>query len=109
MGVLRYGSDGMEVDIDDRSLAHLQIVMTSKLRRGEAFLFSWTNSLTIGSGRSSIWIDPAIPLYFRYFHNGGAEINREWLEALMDSANTAGGLNFSAEPSVEQIPPGRTA
>lgn len=104
MGVLRYGAHGMEVDLDDRSLAHLQIVITSKLRRGEAFLFSWTNPLNIGSGRSSIWIDQCIPLYFRYFHSGGTAINREWLVALMASANTPGGLNLTEEPAVPATP-----
>lgn len=98
MGVLRYGAHGMEVDIDDRSLAHLQTVMTSKLRRGEPFLFSWTNSLTIGSGRSSIWIDPGIPLFFRYYNAGATPINREWLVMLMASANTVAGLTFCEEP-----------
>lgn len=105
MGVLLYGSHGMEIDIDDRALAHLQIVITSKLRRNERFLFSWTNALTVGSGRSSVWIDPGIPLYFRYYHGGASAINRAWIDALMESANSVGGLQFTAEP-VQEIVPG---
>jgi len=101
MGVLLYGSHGMEIDIDDRALAHLQIVITSKLRRNERFLFSWTNALTVGSGRSSVWMDPGIPLYFRYYHGGASAINRAWIDALMESANSVGGLQFTAEPVPE--------
>lgn len=103
MGVLLYGSHGMEIDIDDRALAHLQIVITSKLRRNERFLFSWTNSLTVGSGRSSVWMDPAIPLYFRYFHAGASAINRAWIDALMESANSVGGLKFTSEPDRDAL------
>ena len=106
MGILLYGTHGIEIDIDDRALAHLQIVITSKLRRGERFSFSWTNALTVGSGRSSVWIDPGIPLYFRYFHGGAAGINREWIDALMGSANSVGGLQFTAEPGKETALPG---
>ncbi|MET3769239.1 hypothetical protein ABIB15_001930 [Marisediminicola sp. UYEF4] len=105
MGVLLYGSHGMEIDIDDRALAHLQIVITSKLRRNERFLFSWTNSLTVGSGRSSVWMDPGIPLYFRYFHSGASAINRAWIDALMESANSVSGLQFTSEPDRETAQP----
>ncbi|HEV7957273.1 MAG: ATP-dependent ligase [Microbacteriaceae bacterium] len=105
MGRLLYGGQEMEVEIDDRALAHLQIVITSKLRRGESFLFSWTDALSAGSGRSSIWIDHGIPLYFRYSSGGTAAINRDWISALMLSANTPTGLRFLAEPGFATAPP----
>lgn len=38
MGSLRY--DGQWVEFDDDVLAHLQIVIIGKLRRGESFLMS---------------------------------------------------------------------
>ena len=47
----------MEIQFDDRVLAHVQIVMSAKLRRGENFFFSWRDSPAVGDGRSAIWID----------------------------------------------------
>lgn len=99
MGKLLYGSPSMEVDFEDRALMHLQIVISAKLRRRESFVFSWKDSAEVGSGRTSIWMDASIPLYFRYFGSRVPAINREWIEALMASANSAGGLHFSEEPS----------
>ncbi|MFD3444536.1 hypothetical protein ACFDTO_08055 [Microbacteriaceae bacterium 4G12] len=52
MGTLFYGASRLEVTFDDRVLAHLQIVMTSKLRRHESFMLSWSVDRTDGSGRS---------------------------------------------------------
>lgn len=39
MGKLYYDST-LNTDIDDRTLAHLQVVIGAKLRRGESFYFS---------------------------------------------------------------------
>jgi hypothetical protein len=40
MGRLTYDSH-FSVDFDDRTLAHLQLVIVAKLRRNEAFFLSW--------------------------------------------------------------------
>ena len=42
MGSLHYG--GQEFEFDDRTLTHLQIVFSTKLRRGENCVFSWISS-----------------------------------------------------------------
>lgn len=96
MGKLIYGST-TEIEFDDRVLAHLQLVFGLKLRRKEGFFFSWRDELAVGDGRSSIWIDPSIPLVFRY--NGGRQpkVNREWLDVLTQSSNSANGLQLSEE------------
>jgi len=52
----------------------------------------------VGDGRSSIWIDAAIPLYFKYYGSKPPTINREWLELLTLSANSAQGMQFMSEP-----------
>jgi hypothetical protein len=98
VGVLIYGNPQFEVSFDDRVLAHLQLVIGSKLRRGESFFFSWRDASEAGDGRSSIWVDSAIPLYFHYFGSKAPKINREWLEALTISANSTGGLQLCDEP-----------
>ncbi|WP_378147964.1 ATP-dependent DNA ligase [Cnuibacter sp. UC19_7] len=98
MGKLIYGSSGIEIEFDDRTLTHLQIVIAAKLRRRESFFFSWKDDPAVGDGRSSIWLDASIPLYFKYAGGRVPAINRDWLEVLTASSNGSGGLQFSEEP-----------
>ncbi len=98
MGTLLYGNPSIVITFDDRALMHLQIVISTKLRRRESFVFTWTESADEGSGRSAIWLDSTSTLYYRYLGSRAPSINREWIEALMLSANSAGGLVFTAEP-----------
>ena len=95
MGSLTY--DRVVVEIDDRTLAHLQLVIVQKLRRGESFLLSWQDSAAVGSGRSAIWLNPAIPLYFKYAGGHAVTLNRQWIEDLSRSANSAPGLVIVSE------------
>ena len=95
MGSLTY--DRVVVEIDDRTLAHLQVVIVQKLRRGESFLLSWRDSAEVGSGRSAIWLNPAIPLYFKFAGGQAATLNRQWIEDLSRSANSAQGLVIVSE------------
>ena len=99
MGKILYGDSGIEVVFDDRAMAHLQLVIGAKLRRNESFFFSWKDDISVGDGRSSIWLSSSIPLYFRYSGSKPVSINREWLEILTQSANSTVGLQFSAEPN----------
>ena len=106
MGVLNYGSSVQHpIELDDRTLAHLQVVIGSKLRQRQSFFFSWLESVDGGGGRGSIWIDAAIPLAFSYATSKSFRINREWLEALMTSANSSGGLQLGPEPAAAPTPP----
>jgi hypothetical protein len=99
VGTLLYGNPSIEIAFDDRALAHLQIVITAKLRRREGFVFSWTSSPEVGSGRSAIWLDPSSTLYFRYLGSRLPSINRDWISVLAASSNTPGGLVFTTEPN----------
>jgi hypothetical protein len=98
LGKLLYGDSQVEIQFDDRSLAHLQIVIGAKLRRHESFFLSWKDDPSIGDGRSSIWLDAGIPLYFKYFGGKMPEINRDWLELLTQSSNSSLGLQLMEEP-----------
>jgi len=98
MGELICGSLGVAVAFDDRALAHLQAVIGAKLRRHESFFFSWSNGVEHGGGRDSIWVDGAIPLQFMYAINAREILNRDWIELLSKSANSALGLQFLDEP-----------
>jgi hypothetical protein len=103
MGSLIYGSASIEVQFDDRVLAHLQVVMSAKLRRGESFFFSWFDTPAIGDGRSAVWIDSSIPLYFRYSGSRQPNLNKAWLEEMAISAGSNQGLVLTEEPNGDQV------
>lgn len=99
MGKLVYGNGDLTIDIDDRTLAHLQVVIVAKLRRNEAFLLNWTNDPEVGDGRSSVWLHQAIPLYFAFEAAESPQLNRQWLEVLTVAASSPGGLRLVGEPA----------
>ncbi|WP_210508920.1 ATP-dependent DNA ligase [Naasia sp. SYSU D00057] len=99
MGKLIYGTDA-GIDIEDRVLAHLQVVILSKMRRSESFAFSWEYGREAGSGRTTIWVHPSMNLRFRYNGSRAPELNRAWLEELSVLANSANGLRLIPEPEV---------
>jgi hypothetical protein len=100
MGKLIYARSELEIDIADRALLHLQLVIGAKLRRGESFFFSWKEDVAVGSGRSSIWLTPALPLYFRFFDSKQGPVNKQWIELLAASSNSGQGLVYTEEPGV---------
>ncbi len=104
MGSLTY--DRVTVEFDDRILAHLQIVIVQKLRRGESFLLSWRNAAEAGDGRSSAWLHPAIPLYFKFSGGQPPSINPLWLAQLTRSANSSQGLVATGEERAMSDPDG---
>ncbi|WP_173922324.1 ATP-dependent DNA ligase [Agromyces sp. Marseille-P2726] len=97
MGKLTYDST-LTVDFDDRVLAHLQLVIGAKLRRSEAFFFSWRDDPGVGDGRSTLWLHPTIPLYFKFSGGRQPSVNRAWVDQLMNAANSPGGLHLVPEP-----------
>ncbi|MEJ1229751.1 MAG: hypothetical protein WDM88_02535 [Galbitalea sp.] len=97
MGRLIYGPTGARVEIADRELAHLKVVIITKLRRGEGFAFSWDLGTDRGGGRGTVWLGPAIGLEFQFDGGREASLNKAWLEELMVSANSGGGLHILPE------------
>ncbi|HOY80932.1 MAG TPA: hypothetical protein PK282_00780 [Rhodoglobus sp.] len=98
MGALIYGPGHESLEIDDRTLLHLQITIANKLRLGESFNFSWSHDPQLGSGRSVMWIDPSVPIYFRFTSGKPANVNRRWLDELAASANRPDGFVMVPEP-----------
>jgi hypothetical protein len=96
MGLLLYGRPPEEIDIDDRTLAHLKIVILTKLRRGERFPFSF--EYENDGGRSTVWLHYSIPLQFKFEESHQPIINRAWIDALAASANSVDGLRVLTEP-----------
>lgn len=101
MGRFTYEHD-VKVQFEDRLLLHLQFVITSKLRRNEAFLFTWRDDISVGDGRTAVWVHPNSALTFKYYGSRQPSINRKWLEALEFTANSIGGLHVVPEPPEDQ-------
>ncbi|KZC95739.1 MULTISPECIES: DUF7882 family protein [Clavibacter] len=101
MGTFKYDST-LTAEFDDRLLAHLQLVIGAKLRRGENFYFSWRDDVEVGDGRTTIWMHNSLPLVFKYHGSRVPPINRKWVDALMTTANSPGGLLIMREPPEDE-------
>ena len=97
VGTIFYGGSATPIHIEDRALAHLKVVIATKLRRSESFTVSWRHPEGEPTGRSTIWLHPSIPLRFVFQDPEPAELNRQWIEELAHSANSSGGIMLVAE------------
>ena len=75
MGHLFYGNTTEPFDIPDRLLAHVKVVAATKLRRSESFTLSWQHRPDDAAGRTTLWMQPSIPLRF-VFDEAESEIAR---------------------------------
>lgn len=89
----------VRVDFEDRLLAHLQVVITTKLRRGESFTFMWKDDTSIGNGRTMVWLHSGCSLVYKFYGSRTPQLNRAWLEVLTRTANAPSGLYVVPEPS----------
>ncbi|MCS5723076.1 ATP-dependent DNA ligase [Herbiconiux sp. CPCC 203407] len=96
MGSLFYGGE-YEIEIDDRALAHLQIAVLSKLRRGEACSFTWSVGKQAGSGRESVWLHEGVALRFRYDSAQAISLNPDWI-AVLTATGHRGDIQLLEEP-----------
>ena len=92
-----YGGSATPIHIDDRALAHLKVVIATKLRRSESFTVTWRHPEDQPRGRSTIWLHPSIPLRFVFDDPEPTELSRDWIEELASSANSSGGITLVAE------------
>jgi hypothetical protein len=97
VGKFIYGSQALEIEFDDRALAHVQMAMLSKLRRNESFSFSWHLDVAQGSGRHCLWISPALELHFEFSGGRAPALNRAWIKEMINAAND-GELRILDEP-----------
>lgn len=101
MGFLNYAG-AHEYEFEDRALAHLKVVISMKLRRQECFLMSWTNPAEKGSGRTSIWLAPNIPIVFRFAGSRSPSLSENWISALSELSHTPRGLIVISEQEAER-------
>ena len=92
MGKLEYNSSHPAIEIDDDTLAHVKILIATKLRRQESFMMTW---LPLGDGpdrRASVWIHPAIPLRFGFDTAEHTAIDTHRVAEMMHALNSSGEL-----------------
>lgn len=95
MATLFYGSDTAPISLPDRLMGYIKVIASTKLRRGESFTLTWTG--TEGeTGRSTIWLQPAIPLRFVFESPEPEQLVGDYLRTLADQANAASGLVLDA-------------
>ena len=92
MGRLKYDHTAEAIGIEDETLAHLKVVVATKLRRQESFMMTWLPVDGGANGRMSAWIHPAVPLVFMFDSADVPPINAKRLEELMHATNATGEL-----------------
>lgn len=97
MGTFMY-EGAVTMDFEDRTLAHLQSVIGTKLRRGEAFHFTWKIRGSDRGRRTSVWLHPRCSLVYLYSGGHKPELNLAWVDALAHAANSPVGLYVVPEP-----------
>lgn len=93
MGHFMY-ENSRAIDLDDRALAHLQIVIIDKLRRHEAFALN----LRSDGGTVTMWLNNSSALQFVDEGNRQPHINWPWVELLAGEASFRGILELLPEP-----------
>ena len=97
MGLLHYGGGEEPIQMPDRVLAHVKVVIATKLRRQESFLISWRHPDDPAAGRESIWVHPAIPLRFVFDTAANEEIDHALLQQFAVEASSTKGLCLELE------------
>lgn len=93
MGQFVYDSDTI-LTIDDRTLAHLQVVILDKLRRNESFALDLHDDRHV----RTVWISQRSALAFHYSGNRSPALNQRWLELMSGDAGLGGVLRVLPEP-----------
>lgn len=109
MGQLYYGDSGEPIDIPDRLLAHLKVVITTKLRRAESFTLTWRHLEGTGRGRSSLWLQESIPLRFVFETAEPEQLDPAWLQDMANKASSSSGLVVDLEELPATAQPARLA
>jgi hypothetical protein len=109
MGYLYYGDSDDPFELPDTLLAHLKVVITTKLRRRESFTLTWKHVDGAAHHRSALWLQEAIPLRFVFSSAEVTEVQPPVLQEFAQMANSANGLTVDmaewTEPSrAEALP-----
>lgn len=92
MGRLEYNSSRPPIEIEDETLAHLKIIIGTKLRRQESFMMTWLPIGASPDGRLTAWINPSIPLVLAFDDPEMPSIDPARIARMMESLNAHGEL-----------------
>ncbi len=98
MAYLFYGNGAEPIEMPDRLMAHIKVVVATKLRRGESFTLSWQHPGR--NGRTTIWLQPAIPLRFVFASAEPEMLDPALLKELANAANSSRGLTVDIADDV---------
>lgn len=101
MGRLYYGNSSDAIEVDDRELAHLKMVTTTKLRRSEGFSVSFSSAST---GRSTVWVHCAIPLRFDFDSVEPIRLDPAYVNELAQAAASAMGIVIDRDAAATAKP-----
>ncbi len=99
MGHLYYATTAEPIRVPDRLLSHLKVVVATKLRRSESFTLSWTH-VDGTPGRSTLWLQPAIPLRFVFDSAEPEQLDARTLKDMADMANSSAGLIIALDAEI---------
>lgn len=100
MGSLYYANSTEAVTIPDRMLAHLKVVVATKLRRNESFTLTWTDLDT--GAQSSLWLQASIALRI-VLDKAPAALNPSALRQMSERANSSAGLTINLAEEIPEI------
>ena len=92
MGTIQYGSSAEVIVVPDALLAHLKLVMITRMRRSESFTLSWEQRVAGAPRHSTVWVHYSMPLRFTFDGAEAPELDPALLDALMVSSYTAAGI-----------------
>ncbi|WP_202107077.1 hypothetical protein [Agromyces seonyuensis] len=107
MGRLCYGTLDEPIEIPDWTLAHIKVVATTKLRRGETFMLTGIDRSA--ERRTSLWMNPAMPLRFTFDTVELETLDRELLQSLARAADSNAGLVVDLDEPNAAMPATPTA
>ncbi|MFS0733928.1 hypothetical protein ABC304_03330 [Microbacterium sp. 1P10UB] len=97
MGMLYYGDRAEPIEFPDALLAHLKVVITTKLRRKESFTLGWRHTITDPAGRSTLWLQESIPLRFVFTSVEAGKLDSAVLQDFAIRASSGSGLQIELD------------
>ena len=97
MGTLHYGASRTSLQMDDRALAHLQVVITTKLRRNEGFLIQWERRARAAAAEAGSGSTRTATRRTTTRAGASPPLDHEELDRMMIAASATGGVRITAE------------
>jgi hypothetical protein len=95
VGTLRYDRSQPAIELPDRVLQHLHIVIARKLREQQRIAI---NILSEKTEPIQVWVDARIPILITYATGVASTINQKWL-AELEATFSAAGMVLIPEPA----------